>query len=403
MGLDIDTGEQRAVASAPVALADEAYPAVRSELAGLRVALVHDYLFEQGGAENVVEVFCELFPNAPLFTSIWDHATVSPAFATRDVRTSFMQKLIRRKRYAKALLPLYPLAFEQFDFAGFDLVLSSSSGFAKDIRPGARAVHVCYCHTPARFLWDFGNYLKVGGVGLMGKLAQPLIGPLRWWDRHTVARVDTFVANSRNTAARIQRIYGRASTVIYPPIDLRQWYISETVEDYYLVVSRLLPYKRIDIVIEAFNRLGKPLVIVGAGPDMRRLQYMAGAQVHFLGRVPRERLHQLYARAAALILPGAEDLGLTALEAQASGRPVIAYGAGGALETVVDGVTGRFFTEQTATSLLATLAQFNPAGYDPQQLRRHAAAFDKGAFKQRIAALIAQLCGVDDEKVLNYG
>jgi len=381
MGLDVHTGEHRAI--------EQAAQAERTHVAGLRVALVHDYLFEQGGAENVVEVFCELFPDAPVFTSIWDADTVSSVFATRDIRTSFMQRLIRRKRYAKALLPLYPLAFERFDFAGFDLVLSSSSGFAKNVRPCDGAAHVCYCHTPAHFLWDLDNYLKTGRASLAGALARPVIGPLRWWDQRTVGRVHTFIANSRNTAARIRATYGRESTVVYPPIDLRQWRISDTVEDYYLVVSRLLPYKRVDVVIDAFNRLKKPLVIVGAGPDMRRLQRLAGADIHFLGRVHGERLRELYARATALIFPGAEDLGLTALESQASGRPVIAYRAGGALETVVEGVTGSFFAEQTAESLLETLARFDPRQYDPRHLRRHAAAFDKEVFKQRIRDVIA--------------
>jgi len=395
MGLDMHAGEYGVVQAEAIARAHDQSPAphgapmAASLPANLRVALVHDYLFEQGGAENVVEVLCELFPDAPLFTSVWDRSMVSATFATRDVRTSFLQRLSRRKRYARALLPLYPLAFDRFDFQAFDLVLSSSSGFAKDIRPGKGTIHICYCHTPARFLWDFGSYLKAGGENLMGVLARPLIGPLRWWDRYTAARVDVFIANSLNTAARIQRCYGRPATVIYPPIDLQQWRISDTVEDYYLIVSRLLPHKHIDVVIEAFNRFKKPLVIVGAGQDMRRLQRMGNGQISFLGRVPQPQLRELYARAAALILPGAEDLGLTALEAQASGRPVIAYGAGGALETVIDGVTGCFFPEQTAESLLDTLARFNPRQYDPWELRRHAATFDKARFKQRIISLIA--------------
>ena len=359
-------------------------------LARARVALVHDYLFEAGGAEYVAGVLCRLFPDAPLYTSLLDPNTLTPDFASHDIRTSFMRHLAHQKRFAKALLPLYPFAFRSFDFRAYDLVVSSSSGFAKDIRVPAGVRHVCYCHTPAHFIWDLDTYARshASGGPPLELLATPLVPALKAWDRATARTVDAFVANSAHTRARISQVYGRDATVIYPPVDLRMWQPSDELDDSFLVVSRLQPYKRIDLAVRACTALELPLRVVGDGPDRERLQALAGPTISFEGRVPLDALRQRYARCQALILPGSEDLGLTALEAQASGRPVIALRAGGALETVAEDVSGAFFDHPDTDALVNVLRDFNPRAFDPLAIRAHAATFDIGVFGQRLLELL---------------
>ncbi|GAC1435398.1 MAG: glycosyltransferase [Chloroflexota bacterium] len=355
----------------------------------MKVALVHDYLFEQGGAENVFQVFLDMFPDAPIFTSIYAPDTVAGAFRARQMHTSFLQRLTTDKRKAKALLPLYPAAFHRMKLRGYDLVLSSASSFAKGIAVGSTP-HVCYCHTPPRFLWQADRYGEGQRHPVARAATRIATGLLRHQDRHDAANVDRFIANSRVTQRRIARIYGRQATVIHPPIAVDDFAVAGAVTTRFLVVSRLLPYKRVDIVIAACNRLGLPLDVVGDGPDRHRLQAMAGPTVTLHGRLPRPEVAWHLGRARALILPGEEDFGLTPLEANASGRPVLAYRAGGALETVVDGQTGWFFERQTVDSVMAALQRIGPAAdrIEPKALRAHARRFDVAAFRASIQQVL---------------
>ncbi len=353
----------------------------------LKVALVHDYLFEQGGAENVFAVMAEIFPDAPIYTAIYNPHTVAPIFREREVHTSFLQHITTDKRKAKALLPLYPAAFARMKLRGYDLVLSSSSSFAKGIDVGD-ARHVCYCYSPPHFLWQTDRYIEQVRQPVRRAAIHLATGPLRGRDRRDADNVDTFIAISDLVRERIRRIYGRDAAVIYPPINVAEFHLAETVEPYYLVVSRLLPYKRVDIVIEACNRLGLPLVVVGDGPDRARLDALAGPTVTMRGRLQRSEVVEVMARCRALVFPGEEDFGLTPLEAMASGRPVIAYRAGGALETVVEGVTGAFFDAPTTKAVVEVLQDFDASRYTPSTLRAHAATFDLKRFTDRLSEVL---------------
>ncbi len=357
----------------------------------MKVALVHDYLNQMGGAERVVLAFHELFPEAPLYTSIYDPRRVDTAFRDIDIRTSFMQKLPLVKKHHQPFLPLYPFAMERLDLRGYDLVLSSSSAFGKGVitRPGT--VHICYCHTPMRWCWNYDEYVEREGLGRLPRAVLPfVITGLRVWDQTTAMRVDHFIANSPVVAERIAKYYRRESAVIPPPVEASRFLFDPTTqpEEYFLIVSRLLPYKRIDLAIQTCNALHLPLVIVGSGRDEQRLKHMAGPTIRFLGRLSDDEVLHYYAHCRALILPGEEDFGITPLEAQASGRPVIAFGAGGALASVVDGVTGKFFAAQTLESLSSTLAAFDEHEYDPQTIRNHALEFDKPRFHRRMLQFI---------------
>jgi len=357
----------------------------------MKVALVHDYLNQMGGAERVVLAFHELFPDAPLYTSIYDPTRVDTAFQKMDIRTSFMQKLPLVKKHHQPFLPLYPFAMESLDLRGFDLILSSSSAFGKGVitRPGT--MHICYCHTPMRWCWNYDEYVEREHLGKMARSVLPFfITNLRVWDQTTSMRVDHFIANSPVVADRIQKYYRRDSVVIPPPVEASRFLFDPGTqpEDYFLIVSRFMPYKRIDLAIEACNQLRLPLLIIGGGRDEQRLKKLAGPTIRFMGRLTDEEVLRYYAHCRALILPGEEDFGITPLEAQASGRPVIAYSAGGALASVVDGVTGTFFHEQTVESLAETLATFDEAKYNGQTIRNHALEFDKPRFHRRILQFI---------------
>ena len=357
----------------------------------MKVALVHDYLNQMGGAERVVLAFHELFPEAPLYTSIYDPRRVDAAFQQIDIRTSFMQRLPFVKKHHQPFLPLYPFAMERLDLRGYDLILSSSSAFGKGVITKPGTMHICYCHTPMRWCWNYDEYVEREQLGKLARGVLPfLITWLRVWDQTTAMRVDHFIANSPAVADRIQKYYRREAVVIPPPVDASRFLFDPTTqpEDYFLVVSRFMPYKRIDLAIQACNRLQLPLVIIGSGRDQQRLQQMAGPTIRFLGRLSDAEVLHYYAHCRALILPGEEDFGITPLEAQASGRPVVAYSAGGALASVIDGVTGTFFQEQTVESLAATLAAFDETRYDPQIIREHALEFDKPRFHRRILQFI---------------
>jgi glycosyltransferase involved in cell wall biosynthesis len=350
----------------------------------LRIALVHDYLNQMGGAEKVLLTLHDLFPNAPVYTSIYASSRVDSRFRQMDIRTGFMQRLPLVKKHHQPFLPLFPLAFEQLDLRAYDLVISDSSAFAKGIVTHPEALHICYCHTPMRWAWNYAEYVERERLGRIARMIlSPTIAVLRGWDYTTAARVDFFVANSPNVAARISKYYRRDSVYIPPPIDTSQFEISPQPENYFLVVSRLIPYKRVDLAISAFNNLGLPLRIIGSGRDEGRLRRLAGPTIQFMGRQPDHEVRRQLAACRAFIFPGEDDFGMTPLEAQACGRPVIAYGAGGALYTIVPGKTGLFFHSPEPESLAAAVSEFRDDRFDPAAIRQHALYFDTRQFRQR--------------------
>jgi len=357
----------------------------------MKVALVHDYLNQMGGAERVVIALHEIFPDAPIYTSIYDPERVDPVFRQMDIRTTFMQKLPLVTKHHQPYLPFYPFAMESLDLRGYDLVLSSSSAFGKGVITKPETMHICYCHTPMRWCWNYREYVEREQLGGMARRVLPfLITGLRVWDQTSAMRVDHFIANSPVVAERIAKYYRREAVVIPPPVEAQRFPFDPAtqLEDYFLIVSRLIPYKRIDLAIEACNRLQLPLVIIGSGRDEARLRRMAGPTIRFTGRLSDEEVLHYYTHCRAFLFPGEEDFGITPLEAQAAGRPVIAYGAGGALASVVEGVTGLFFREQTAESLTTALAAFDERQFDPQAIRNHALEFDLPRFHRRILQFI---------------
>jgi glycosyltransferase involved in cell wall biosynthesis len=359
----------------------------------LKVAIVHDWLNQVGGAESVLEVLKDLYPGAPIYTSIYWPQAMPERYREWDIRTSWLNRLPLIKTHHQPFLPLYPLAFESIDLRGYDLVLSNKSAFCHGVITPPATVHTCYCLTPTRFLWDYHNYARHERINpVASALLSPLLRSLRLWDRAAADRVDDFVAISEIVRQRIKKFYRRDATVIHPPVDVGRFVVVDSHDDYVLVVSRLIPYKRIDVAVEAFGLLGLPLKIVGDGRDRTRLEAMAKPNVEFLGRLPDHEVEQLLSRCRAFVFPGEEDFGIAPVEAQAAGRPVIAYAAGGALETVVEGVTGLFFREQTAESLAEAVAAFDERAFDSTVIRRHAEGFDRESFKSKLGALV-------DEKV----
>lgn len=353
-----------------------------------RVALVHDYLNQYGGAERVLEALHELFPDAPVYTSIYDPATMPDFYRSWDIQTSWMQRLPGWRRHFRKYFALYPSAFESFDLSAYDLILSSSSAYAKGIIPRPGALHVCYCHTPMRFGWRTSGYLERESIGGTASYAlAPLLTYLRTWDVVSSQRVDSFIANSREVAGRIERYYRRSAEVIPPPVDLGP-YTPSAPEEFYLTGGRFVPYKRIDLVVEAFTRLKLPLVVFGSGRDQPKLEAMAGPNVRFVGRVSDAELHDLYRRCRAYITAGDEDAGIQPVEAMAAGRPVIAYASGGVRETVIEGVTGCFFGEQTAAALAVAVANSRTLAFEPLLIRRHAEQFSRERFKARVLDVI---------------
>ncbi len=374
------------------------------------VALVHDWLNQLGGAENVLEALAAVFPQAPVYTSMYAPAQMPEAYRRWDIRTSFMQRLPGVTTHHQAYLPLYPLAFATTDLSGYDLVLSNKSGFCHGVRtqakPGAtkRAVHVCYCLTPTRYLWLFDQYRKREHLnGVLSALLQPVLALLRRWDWAAAQRVDHFIAISTTVQQRIQDIYGRTSVVIHPPVDTCFFTPHpETLPgDYFLIVSRLIPYKRIDLAVEALRHLpDQRLLIVGEGRDLAALQAQAPPNVTFLGRQPRTRVRELLQGCKAFLFPGLEDFGIAPVEAMACGRPVIAFGGGGALDTVAPGVTGLLFAEQSVACLLDALRQFTRERFDPVACRAQAERFSTENFHRKLRGYLATIDGgrltVDD-------
>ncbi|MGI8586860.1 MAG: glycosyltransferase [Chloroflexia bacterium] len=355
----------------------------------MRVALVHDYLTQYGGAEKVLEALHALYPGAPVYTSVYASEAMPACFQRWKIRTSFMQRLPLLRRKHQLGLPLYPTAFEQFDLSGYDLVISSSSAWAKGVITGPQTLHICYCHSPMRFAWSYQDYARGENVGALGKLVLPFIlSYVRLWDETSAGRADAYIANSREVARRISKYYRREATVINPPVELGGFAPEEKLGDYFLVVSRLVPYKRLDIVIDAFNRLSLPLKVVGCGRQRAELEARAKPNISFLGAVGQDELRRLYARCRALIWSEASDFGIAPVEVQASGRPVIAYAAGGALETVLDGETGIFFGRQTPASLIQAVEGFRAEAFDPARIRRHAEEYGVPVFERRIREFV---------------
>lgn len=355
----------------------------------MKLAIIHDFLNQYGGAEIVVETLHEIFPDAPIYTSIFLPQHLPLIFSKMDIRSSFMQRLPFLDRHFKKYLPLYPIAMEHFDLRGYDVVLSSSSAFAKGVRVPKGACHICYCYTPMRFVWETESYLVHEGLNPFYKtILPPILLHLKNWDLNTIDRVRHYIGISRHICRKIEKLYQRRADLIYPPVDLFRLSISEKHDDYFLVVSRLNAYKRIDLVIDAFNRLSLPLIVIGTGPHEAKLKKMAKKNITFLGRVSEEDLVRYLSNCRAFIFPGQEDFGIAPVEAMASGRPVIAYGQGGALETVVEGITGIFFKRQTAEDLIEAVHRFEKMEFDPQEIRRHAQQFDKEIFKKKIRSYV---------------
>ncbi len=357
--------------------------------AGARVALVHDWLTGMRGGEKVLESIGRLFPSADLLTLVHVPGSVSAGIERRRIRTSLVQRLPRPGRWYRHYLPLFPVAIEGFDLDEVDLVISTSHCAAKAVVPTGRARHVCYCHSPMRYAWDqFDAYFGRDRLGAVGHaLARPMLAWLARWDRDTAGRVDRFLANSQYVAARIARYYNRQASVLYPPVDTEFFTpAAPAPTPSFLVVSALVPYKRIDLAVLAANRAGVPLRVVGSGPDLARLRALAGPTVEFLGSQSDDALRGEYRRARAVLLPGEEDFGIAPVEAMACGRPVLALARGGALETVRDGVTGRLLPDEDVETWSEALRLFEPGDFDPGAIRTHAEQFGAARFDAGFAA-----------------
>lgn len=367
-----------------------------------KVAIVHDYLIQMGGAERVVELLHRMFPDAPIYTAVADEKRLWPGLRGADIRTSWMQHLPGVKKRFKHYFMLYPLAVESWDLKGYDLVISSSSAYAKGVRVSGDTLHVCYCHTPMRFAWDFERYMAASEAGpWQRRLAGWLMPALRRWDRANTRRVHHLIANSTTVLQRIRAIYNRQASIIHPPVNLSRFRAAKSAPgDYFLVVSRLVSYKRIDLAVEACTRAGKKLIVIGDGPDRPRLEAMAGPTVRFLGRLDDEQITHYMQHCQALIFPGLEDFGITPLEVNACGRPVLAFRGGGALDTIEPEVNGLFFAKQTAEDVAEGLERVAAFRWDAEKIRRHAEKFGEETFVRKMESLLERLMEgkeVDDE------
>ncbi len=366
----------------------------------MKVALIHDHLAQDGGAEKVLKVFSDMFPEAPIYTLLYEQKHVTKYFKDRHIETSIIQKLPGGIKHYQWYLFFMPIAVEFFDLSAFDLVISDTSSFAKGVITKPDCLHLCYCHTPTRYLWSdthqYINELKYNKW--LKKIISLILNRIRIWDRLAADRVDVFVANSKTVQARIAKYYRRNSTVIYPPVETEKFSIKDLAtqkpeDKYFLAGCRLAPYKRIDLVIEAFKILGSEykLKIFGDGVDLERLKILAAGatNVEFLGRVSEEEKAQLFQSAQAFINPQEEDFGITVVESMASGRPVIAYERGGATETVIEGKTGLFFNEQKAPALVAAIKRFADLNFNSEEIRAHAEQFSVANFKAQITEFIS--------------
>ncbi len=366
----------------------------------MKIALIHDHLNQFGGAERVLLNMRVIWPQSPIYTLIYDEKKMGKWFKDSQIVESFIKKLPASRKRFKWYLPLMPAAFEQFNLTQYDVVLSSVSGLAKSVIVNPEAFHICYCHTPTRYLWsDTHTYTEeLHQPWLVKKLLPPLLTYLRMCDYNAAQRVDLFLANSQFVARRIKKYYRREAQVLYPPVETSQFSISPEIDKYFLIVSRLRPYKRVDIAVRAFNKLGLPLKIIGVGEEAEHLKKIAKSNIEFLGAVPDDLRNQYYARARAFINPQEEDFGITAVEAMAAGRPVIAYRSGGAVESVIDGKTGSFFDEQSWEALADAVIRFDEKQFDPQIIRAHAQKFDSQQFRTSLQNIVNK----EWEKFYNY-
>ena len=356
----------------------------------MKVAIVHDWLTNMGGAEQVVINFKKIYKEAPIYTTLYNPNNLDKELQNIDVRTSFLQKkkmVVNHKKY----FPLMPLAFENFNLNEYDVILSSSSSCAKGVITKPGSIHVCYCHTPMRYAWELrDDYIK--GMGkLKRRLVKILLHYMRIWDLASANRVDYFIANSTEVQKRIKKHYKRDSVVINPPVRCDLFNISETDGDYYFVISRLVGYKRFDLAVQACSELGKKLVVIGDGPEKEKLEKVANENVTFLGRQPDEVVKKYMSECKALLFPGEEDFGIVPVEAQACGRPVIAYGKGGVLDTVINGKTGVYFKEQTVESLKEAIIKFEKMKFNKNEIRNHALEFDEKVFQNKIKEYIEEV------------
>ena len=364
----------------------------------MKVALVHDWLTGMRGGEKCLEIFCELFPDGDLYTLVCDPSKVSPAIRRMNIKTSWIERLPAARKHFRYFLPFFPKAIEGFQLGGYDLIISSSHCVAKGINPGC-ALHISYVHSPMRYVWDMHDAYFGKGAPWAARAGMALCRSyLQRWDVSSAKRVDCFIANSTHIAGKIENLYGRSCEVIYPPADLEKFHISDCQEPFYLIVSALVPYKNIQLAVAAFNQLRLPLKVVGDGPLRKTLAKEAGATIEFTGWVDDARLAEYYAKCEALIFPGEEDFGIVPLEAQASGRPVIAYARGGVTESVVGlddprrgaKPTGLFFSEAKPASLIEAVRRYLAIRhmFDPAALRRHAGQFSRAVFKTRMEEFI---------------
>jgi glycosyltransferase involved in cell wall biosynthesis len=356
-----------------------------------KVAIIHDWLVSQRGGENVLDAICELFPTADLFTLVYEPGRVSPNILRLTRHTSVLQKIPAATKRYRHLLPLMPWAIERFDLSDYDLILSSSHCVAKGVRKREGAFHMSYVHAPMRYMWDrFDEYFAPGRYSLPVRFAaKALRGHLQRWDVESARRVDHFLANSKFIANRVEQYYGRKAQVVYPFCEFQNFQRTRQPGRNYLIVTALVPYKRVDLAIEAFNKMKKPLLIVGDGPDLPRLKKSAGSTIEFIGPVRGQTLEDLYSRCRALVFPGIEDFGIVPLEAMAAGAPVVAFGAGGALETVTS-ETGLFFNEPNVDSLIAAVEALEKREFDVEACRRRAREFSRERFQREF---LAQLDG----------
>ena len=351
----------------------------------LRVAITADWMATFGGGERVLMELHRLFPDAPIYTSVYNPDALPPEMHGWDVRTSFLQKIPFAKRKYQAFLPLMPLAFEQFDLREYDVVLTTNHACAKGVITRSDALNLCYCYTPCRYIWDlYHDYTRDHRARV---LMAPVAHKLRIWDRLAADRVDHFMAISGEVAGRIRKHYRRDSEIVYPPVDVERLTPStEEPEDFYLVVSRLVGYKRVDLAVEACTQLGRRLIVVGEGPERKRLEQLAGPTVEFLGRQDDEAVAELYGRCRALLFPGHEDFGIVPVEVQARGRPVVAYGKGGARETVIDGHTGVHFPQQTVHHLVRAMQLLEGMHISAEACRENAERFSAAVFRRAVMA-----------------
>lgn len=361
----------------------------------MKFAIVHDWIIDIGGAERCLESIYSLYPTSDVYTLVFSRENAATLGIDNErLFSSFIQRIPGSKKLYRNLLPFFPLAIEQFDLSGYDVVISSSHSVAKGVLTNSNQLHICYCHTPVRYAWDlYHHYLKESGLvkGLKGMMAKLFLHYIRMWDYTTANRVDHFIANSKHIARRIEKIYGKESTVIYPPVDIERFELHSKKEDFYLTASRMVPYKKMDLIVEAFSRMpGKKLVVIGNGPDLKKIKSRAGRNVELLGYQPFEVLKEFMQKSKAFVFAAEEDFGIVPVEAQACGTPVIAYRKGGVLETVMENKTGIFFNEQTIESVTEGIEEFERKKdrFDPVKIRKNAERFRKGRFEEEFKGFV---------------